>query len=120
MALDLSNLSNNLITKLSGDKPGNYKIEYETGGTEDPNTGQWTPGTTVTTPIDATETKLDQSLIDGINILSTDRMLLVRPADNVPDDAWFVVRGQRCSIESRPHIWNGGVLQLQRFVVRSS
>ena len=120
MALDLSNLSNNLITKLSGDKPGNYKIEYETGGAEDPVTGQWTPGANESIDIDATETQLDQSLIDGINILSTDRLLLVRPADNVPDGAWFVVRGTRHSIIASRPIWNGGVLQLQRFVVRSS
>ncbi|AZU97864.1 head-closure protein [Vibrio phage LP.2] len=122
MALDLSNVSDRLITKLSGDKDttANYKVEYETGGSEDPNTGQWTPGTQESFDVDATETSLDNSLIDGVNIFSTDRMLLVSPKVSIPDNAWFVVRGLRLSIEAKPHIWNGGVLQLQRFVVRSS
>jgi len=122
MALDLSKLSNDLITKLSGDKSttNNYSVEYETGGTEDPLTGEWTPGTTISVPVDATEVQLDQSLIDGINILSTDRLLLVGPAVIVPDGAYFIVRGKRSSVVGERNIWNGGVLQLQRFIVRSS
>jgi hypothetical protein len=120
MALDLSNTANNLIAKLSGDKPGNYQVAVEVGGSEDPITGAWTDGATELTDIDATETKLDNSLIDGINVLSTDRMLLLSPFVSVPDGAYFIVRGDNLSIVSRMPIWNGGALQLQRFIVRSS
>lgn len=122
MAINLSSTATRLISSLAGDSSTtkNYAVVYEEGGQEDPDTGEWINGVTTTTVIDAAESSPNDTMLADTNILSSDKVLLVSADVSVPIGAYFTIRGDSFAIVGKQHIWNGGALQLQQFIVRSA
>lgn len=120
MALDLSDVANDLLLDLCGST--DYAIIYETGGVLDDDTGKWTPEAEVTQTLDsALEDTASFGLVDGANIRSGDVFLMIPPKVTLPNDPFIVsIRGKRYSVKANLPFFNGGVLQYTELQLRSS
>lgn len=119
MPLDLSDVANDLLDNLAG---GSYLICYESGGTENPSTGEWIPGEIVKSPVKGAESAPSDALIDGENIKTGDLLVTIPPKYPIPsgESLWFEVRGKRWSVIDYQAVYNGNVLQVNKFQLRSS
>jgi hypothetical protein len=119
MPLDLSSTANKLLLKLCDST--DYAVIYETGGSKDPATGKWTPGTEVTEQLDsALEDTASFGLVNGENIRAGDIFLMVPPKVTLPSDPFVVsVRGKRYTVEANLPFVNGGILQYTELQLRS-
>ena len=134
MALDLKDTAKRLIRNLAAKaEDGVFYIVNETGGSENPNTGEWTPGAVSRTPTDGARVAYAQNLIDGVNIRTGDFQLII-PFDSVlPSDCWIesVDRrydenglpfqfNTRYSIIGQPEVNHAGQVQLYKLQLRRS
>lgn len=120
MALDLSSVAIDLLDSLADSQ--DYVIIYETGGYEDPITGQWFDGEIKRIQLDAAyEDTTDFSLIDGTTIQAGDVFLLIKPDVSLPSETfWFEVRGSRYNVVQSSEVINGGILQYSEYQLRRS
>lgn len=119
MPLDLSSVANKLLLKLCDST--DYAVIYETGGSSDPITGKWTPGTEVTQQLDsALEDTASFGLVNGENIRAGDIFLMIPPKVILPNDPFVVsVRSKRYTVEANLPFVNGGILQYTELQLRS-
>ena len=119
MPIDLSSVANSLLVNLAGN---NYLMCHQEGGSEDPDTGKWTPGTIIETPVKGAEGEATSAMIDGINILSGDLFVTIPPMYPTPTDValWFMVRNKRYSVVKINPTYNGDTLQVTEFQLRQS
>lgn len=121
MALDLKDTAKRLIRSLAGtSEMGLFYIKGETGGTEDPNTGRWTPGVPFSTPIDGALVGYSERLIDGVNIRSGDKTLICAHDAPIQSDSIVEIYGDNWTIEGLNPISHAGQVQIYRLQVRPS
>lgn len=108
-----------LIRKLAGKSEDVvFSIIRETGGTEDPNTGQWTPGVEEEAFIDGAATRYSKGLIDGVNIQSGDLQLIAAyDADIMIGDVIKVYGDKYTVIDPQP-INPSGQVQIYKIQLR--
>lgn len=122
MALDLKDTAKRLIRNLAAKaEDGVFTLVYETGGSENPNTGEWTPGTEVRVPTDGARVGYAQNLIDGVNIRTGDFQLILPFDTQLPDDPyWFEVDSGRYSVVGAPEVNHAGQAQIYKLQLRRS
>lgn len=122
MALDLSQTAKNLIRNLAAkSEDGVFFLCYQTGGTEDPNTGQWVPGVDVKTPVDGARVNYAQNLIDGVSVRTGDFQLLLPFDVAFPDEPyWIETGGSKYSVIGKPEVNHAGKVQLYKLQLRRS
>jgi hypothetical protein len=120
MALNLSSTANRLLLRLCDSN--DYSLAYQTGGTEDPDTGKYTPGKTVSIPVDsAAEDTASFARGGDTNTQAGDIFLMLPPKIIIPDvDFWVNVRGQRYAVIDKLPFYNGGILQYRELQLRRS
>lgn len=120
MALDLSRTGKKLIEKLAASKEdGVFYLCYETGSTEDPDTGQVTPGVKERIPTGGARIEYSQSLIDGVNIQTGDFQLLLPYDLPIPDsNYWFEADSGSYAVISPDEINPSGFVQVYKMQLR--
>ena len=120
MALDLSATAKKLIRKLAGTaEMGLFYIINETGGSEDPDTGEWTPGTTMRTAIDGALVGYNKALVDGVNIRADDYKLIAAHDAPIENNSTVEIYGKLYTIIDPKPINHAGTIQVFVMQVRS-
>lgn len=121
MALDLSDTAKRLIRSLAGrSEDALFYILKKTGGSEDPITGEYTPGTVTRTAVDGALVGYNQSLVDGANIRADD-FRLIMPGDAPWENGDSVeIYGKEYAVINPGLINHAGVPQVYIAQVRSS
>lgn len=122
MALDLKDTAKRLIRNLAAKAEDDvFTLVYQTGGSEDPNTGQWTPGAEVRIPTDGARVDYAQDLIDGVNIRTGDFQLILPFDAPLPSEPyWFEVDSGRYSVIGKPEVNHAGQVQIYKLQMRRS
>ncbi|AUR99402.1 head-closure protein [Vibrio phage 1.265.O._10N.286.52.F6] len=121
MALDLKDTAKRLIRSLAGTaEMGLFYIKGEAGGVEDPNTGQWTPGTSFSTAIDGALVAYSERLVDGTNIRSGDKMLICAFDAPIQNNSVIEIYGNDWTVVNTNPINHAGQVQIYKLQVRSS
>ncbi|AUR91974.1 head-closure protein [Vibrio phage 1.168.O._10N.261.52.A10] len=119
MALELSNTAKRLIGSLASDG-GVFFVCYETGGSEDPDTGMPTPGTKERVSTYGARTNYNLNLIDGVNIKTGDFQLIVPFDTDLPDNCWIEDEQYRYSIIGDVQVNHAGTKQISKLQLRRS
>ena len=121
MSLDLKDTAKRLIRSLAGTaEMGLFYIKGETGGVEDPDTGQWTPGASFRTPIDGALVGYSERLVDGTNIRSGDKVLICAFDAPIQNDSIVEIYGDDWTIINTNPINHAGSVQIYKMQVRLS
>lgn len=121
MALDLSNTARELIRNLAGkSEDGLFFIEKETGGNEDPNTGQWIPGTVEQIPINGALVGYNQELINNETVRADDYKFITDYQTPWSNGDAVIIYGKRYLVVNPYPINHAGKLQVFIMQVRSS
>lgn len=120
MPLDLKETAKRLIRNLAGTaEMGIFYLVKETGGTTDPDTGQYFPGTTTKTPIDGALVGYSERLVDGENIQQGDKVLICAFDAPVEKDDVVEIYSRNYTIIDPNPINHAGTIQIFKMQVRS-
>lgn len=120
MPLDLKETAKRLIRSLAGTaEMGIFYIKGETGGTTDPVSGQYTPGTPFSVAIDGALVGYSERLVDGENIRSGDKVLICAYDAPIENDSVVEIYGKDWTIIDPNPINHAGQVQLYKLQVRS-
>ncbi|MGB1320883.1 MAG: hypothetical protein ACPG5L_08125 [Vibrio gallaecicus] len=120
MALDLKDTAKRLIRSLAGTaEMGIFYIKGETGGTEDPDSGQYTTGTPFSTAIDGALVGYPERLVDGENIRAGDKVLICAYDAPIENDSVVEIYGKDWTIIDPNPINHAGQVQIYKMQVRS-
>lgn len=121
MPLDLKYAAKETIRALAAtSEMGQFYVINETGGSEDPNTGQWTPGTPERTPCDGALVGYNQRLVDGVMIRSDDFKVILTYEAPVKKDSTIEVYGNNYAIVNLKPVNHAGQVQVYILQVRSA
>ncbi len=120
MALDLSKVAIKLINKLGA--KASERVHFtvrESGGVEDPATGEYTPGQTTETPIAGALLDHQAALASGFTLAAEEAMFLSPPNEDIQLSDSLRLVGTDYTIVSLGRLEHAGKLQLYQIKVKS-